>query len=567
MRKAKTMIAFSLALLMMFGLAACGGGETPAAQTTSAASAAPATTQAAAPSAAAATPEAPSKPDFGPAFTEAPYWAEAKTFTMWASMDKAAGAVADWSENLIYKTMAEITNVTVEFLHPPVGSETESFNLMCASGDYPDAIQYGWNGVSGGPANYINDGVIIGLNDLMAANTPNINAYFDARKDVRREAMLDDGTFYCLPAVYGDIELATSQGPVIRADMLDKIGMTEDTLPVTVQDWEDMLMKVKATPEMKDIIPFLFAKIDEFTGCPLFLGASGIGQEWYNDNGTVKFGALQPEYKTFLEMMRRWNENGLLDPEFAANTGKLRDEKVTGDRVFSFIGSMGNSITRYTAMNRPTNPDFKLIPINYPTFEAGQLCPIGQQAHFFIGGVALTTQCADPEMICQFFDYFYSDQGHVFSNWGIEGETYEYDASGNLKFTDLIINNPDGLSREQAMAKYTIWQSNSPVYKLKDVLEQRDSLPEQIERRKNWMACENKIKMPPVTPTSEEASEFATIMTDCNNYYREQATAIIMGTVDLDSGFDTMVSTLQGMGIERATELRQAALDRYLARP
>jgi putative aldouronate transport system substrate-binding protein len=131
----------------------------------------------------------------------------------------------------------------------------------------------------------------------------------------------------------------------------------------------------------------------------------------------------------------------------------------------------------------------------------------------------------------------------------------------------IIKDNPDGLSREQAMAKLTIWQFLNPVYKNKDVLEQRDSLPEQIERRKNWMACENLIKMPPVTPTTDEASEYATLFTDCQNYYRERATAIIMGTADLDSGYEEMVNTLKGMGIERAQELRQAALERYLARP
>lgn len=99
------------------------------------------------------------------------------------------------------------------------------------------------------------------------------------------------------------------------------------------------------------------------------------------------------------------------------------------------------------------------------------------------------------------------------------------------------------------------------------MLEQRDRLPEQIEGRKNWLACKNEIIIPAVTPTMEESSEFATIMNDVQTYYWEQATKIIMGEVDLDEGYDAMVATLKGMGIDRATELRQAALDRFLARP
>lgn len=491
-----------------------------------------------------------------------------QSFTLWCSMDKAAGAVKDWSENLVYQTMKDLTNVSVEFLHPPVGGEKDAFNLMCASGDYPDAIQYGWLTVPGGPANYISDGVIIPLNDLIDQYAPNLKAYLAEHPEFDRQIKLDDGTYYVLPSIYADMELATHQGPVVRADFLDEIGMTPEEFPTTVAGWEEMLVKVRDCKELEGVIPYFFETMQNITDCPLILGAYGIKQEFYNDGGTVKYGAIQPEYKEFLKTLRRWYEMGLLDPEFAANTAKLRDEKVTSDRVFAFIGSMGNSITRYTAMCRDANPDFKLLPMPYPTLEEGETPIVGQQGWNYTGaGLAITSACENPELIIKFYDYFYSEEGHVLSNWGVKGVTYDLDAEGNPYFLPLVAENPDGLSREQAMAKYTIWQSQSPVYKLKDVLEQRDCLPEQIEGRKNWMKCTNAIIMPPVTPTAEEASEYATIMNDCTTYMKEQATKIIMGEVDLDEGFDVMVATLKGMGIDRATELTQAQLERYLARP
>lgn len=491
-----------------------------------------------------------------------------QTFVMWCSMDKAAGAVTDWSENLVYQTMDELTNVKVEFLHPPVGGEKDAFNLLCASGDYPDVIQYDWLRVPGGPANYINDGVIIPLNELFEEYAPNLMAYLDAHPDIKQQCMLDDGTFYIIPSIYQDKELATHQGPVVRGDFLEKIGMAAEDFPTTVAGWEEMLLKVKETEGMEDVIPFFFAKMENIRESPTILGAYGITQEFYNDGGTVKFGGIEPAYKEFLETMNRWYGLGLLDPEFAANTAKLRDEKVTGDRVFAFIGSMGNSITRYTAMARTEeNPDFQLLPMPYPTLEEGETPIVGQQAAAFTGGgVAITTACENPEVVIQFFDYFYTPEGHMLSNWGIEGVTYEIGADGEPTYLPLIKENPDGLSREQAMAKYTIWQSQSPVYKLKDVLEQRDSLPEQIEGRKNWMSCLNEIILPPLTPTADEASEYANIMNDCRTYLEEQATKIIMGDVPVDEGFDVMVATLKGMGIDRAIELTQAQLDRYEAR-
>ena len=493
-----------------------------------------------------------------------------QSFTLWTGMGKMAGVVEDWSQNLVFQTMRDLTNVSIEFQHPAVGGEKDAFNLMCATGEYPDAIQYGWlTDAAGGPAYYIENEVIIPLNDLIDAYMPNLKAYLAAHPDLDRMCKLDDGTYYELPSIYEDVALATDQGPIIRGDFLDELGLTQDDLPTTLQGWEELLIQVRDNEKL-NVIPFFFATLKNINDTNAIVGAWGIAQEFYNDNGTVKYGALQPEYKEFLELMRRWFDEGLIDPEFAANTDKMRDEKVTSDRVFMFLGSMGNAITRYTGMCRnENNPDFQLLPQPYPTIEEGTIAPIGRRGPLVSSGLAITTSCSKEtaELICKYYDYFYTEEGHMLSNWGVQGMTYDYDENGNPYFLPLVVESEEGWSREQGMAKYTIWQTNSPVYKKNDELEQRDCLPEQIEGRKKWMECENAIIMPPVTPPAEEANEFATIMNDCTSYLYEQASKIIMGEVDLDEGYDVLVATLKGMGIDRAIELRQNALERYLARP
>lgn len=42
------------------------------------------------------------------------------------------------------------------------------------------------------------------------------------------------------------------------------------------------------------------------------------------------------------------------------------------------------------------------------------------------------------------FDYLYSEEGMLLMNFGVEGEQFEY-VDGEIKYTDLIMNNPDGL--------------------------------------------------------------------------------------------------------------------------
>jgi putative aldouronate transport system substrate-binding protein len=51
-----------------------------------------------------------------------------------------------------YKELETRTGIHLDFQHPPLGSDTEQFNLLTASGKYPDVIEYNWLIASGGPA-------------------------------------------------------------------------------------------------------------------------------------------------------------------------------------------------------------------------------------------------------------------------------------------------------------------------------------------------------------------------------------------------------------------------------
>ena len=56
-------------------------------------------------------------------------------------------------------------------------------------------------------------------------------------------------------------------------------------------------------------------------------------------------------------------------------------------------------------------------------------------------------------------DYFYSDEGSILYNMGVEGVTFEFDENGVPQFKDELINNPDGLTLTQMRVKYMGFQS------------------------------------------------------------------------------------------------------------
>ena len=62
-----------------------------------------------------------------------------------------------------------------EFIHPPAGEEASNFNLMVASGDLPDLIEYSFLAYKGGPEKAIEDNVILDITDLMQEKAPNLS--------------------------------------------------------------------------------------------------------------------------------------------------------------------------------------------------------------------------------------------------------------------------------------------------------------------------------------------------------------------------------------------------------
>lgn len=70
--------------------------------------------------------------------------------------------------------------------------------------------------------------------------------------------------------------------------------------------------------------------------------------------------------------------------------------------------------------------------------------------------------------------------------------------------------------------------------------------------------------MPPISLTTEESEERADIMIQVDTYAQEMMLKFITGAESLDY-YDTYLQELDARGMQRAIEITQNALDRYLA--
>ncbi|MBO9610513.1 MAG: extracellular solute-binding protein [Paenibacillaceae bacterium] len=482
--------------------------------------------------------------------------------TYWVSMDSEAKAVMqNYGEMELYKQLEKITGTKVTFQHPSgatVAQQTEQFNLLLASGrdKLPDVLYWNWQSVPKGPDNAIKEKTIIRLNELIDQNAPNLSKYLKEHPEMKKQITSDEGNIFVMPYLNSDYYSQVNLGPIIRKDWLDKLGLQ---LPATIDDWHNVLTAIKTKDPngngKNDEIPLLPSYWDAWSS------AWGVGTSFYQENGQVKYGPIQPAFKDFLATMRKWYDEGLIDKDYAATDGKLLDSKMSGDTMGTIVGYVASGLGKYLTMVQPTNPKFDLAGAPFPVLKAGDKNAFGMASGAFAGyGAAITSANKHPEETVRWLDYAYGPEGHLLYNFGVEGASYKI-VNGNPIFTDDVLKNGK-LSVTQALSKYTISPSSGPFVYNKGVMEQVTSLPQQVNAKKTWMQATGERIMPGVTPTTDESSKLATIMNDVNTYYKEMINKFVMGVEPIDK-FESYVKTIQGMGIDDAVKIEQAALDRF----
>ncbi|GGA00276.1 hypothetical protein GCM10008018_53290 [Paenibacillus marchantiophytorum] len=129
-----------------------------------------------------------------------------KTLTYWGEMNgNLTGVKTAHSEVPFFQDWQKKTGVPVKFTAPPTGQVKEALNVMLASGDLPDMIEYNFlNDFPGGPEKAIKDGYILKLNDLFDKYAPNLMKYLKEHPEVDKLIKTDNGSYYAFPFIRGD---------------------------------------------------------------------------------------------------------------------------------------------------------------------------------------------------------------------------------------------------------------------------------------------------------------------------------------------------------------------------
>ena len=490
----------------------------------------------------------------------APGTAGPTELSLWIGINnKLQGKILTYDDVPFWQELQKRTKVDLKFIHPAAGQQKEQFNLMIASGEYPDMMSFQWSTYPGGPAKAIADKVVEPLNSLIESNGPNIRKLLQDFPVARKYIQTSDGNIYTLATVYTHPMQLATQGLIVRSDWLKDLGLKD---PVTLDDWYAMLKQFK---EKKGAKSPLAMRLQEFKDTSAFASAFGVGVGYYQDNGKVKYGPAEPEFKAFLTYMNKLYSEGLLDPDFASLDRKTIDAKMISGQAGAAYGPTKGGVVAWNNALRAKLPSATVLGAGFPVRQAGQRVGLGKYNDEVntLAGAAISTKSKNKAKAMEFIDYAYTDEGTLLFNFGILGTSYTM-VDGKPKYTDMIMKsvNPapiDVLAMYAPAADGGIWQKYDYGFNA-----QMDDVPEIHVTRKNWTDSSTYKNVLPaaVVPLPADSSRYSALVNEIATYVDEMVLKFIMGQESLDR-FDVFQTNLKNKNVSEATSILQKSYDLF----
>ena len=507
----------------------------------------------------------------GPSYT-LPISEEGLTYTYWMCYAPFAPEVinADTMEGLlVLDTLQEVTNIHFDITTANGAAEQDNFNLMIAAGDYCDIIN-GMSNFTAGLEAAVEQDIIQDLADVIPEKCPNYWAYLNKNTNTLMQAYTDAGYMPTICALTPEVGQEVV-GPVLRKDWLDEFGME---IPKTFDELYDYLQKAKSEKNaLFEVSSTDGLVLDLAYGLNLYFGEMQYtGSAFTAQDGKAIYSLTDENMKTYLKFMNRLYTDGLIPSDFFSETA----EDVSASARLDF-GLGTNSLVSVSAANSSdimmniTDDKFEMAVLPYVnggTTEAhtgpASMCDTMKDNDAW----AFSVGCTNIDPLLEMVEFMFSDEGYLLTNYGVEGESYTM-VDGKPTYTELITNNPDGLSPFFAQYKYATNAASGFFPYINDMSKSfydfNDNQWEVYDGLKSLSDCTYNYpayaKM-----TAEETAEFSRIAAEITTYTDTRILEFITGAADIDADWDNYVSTIEGMGLQDMVDLKQAAYDRAMQR-
>lgn len=447
---------------------------------------------------------------------------------------------ADLNNVLAVQKVSEVTGVNIQWNMPADTATTVS--LMLVSEDYCDGLM-GYTSWLGNSLDYnVEEEIILDLSDMLETYCPNYWNAVHADDETRRAAITDEGRFAAMYKLT-DKRPECYLGYYISTPVLEEAGFSATNLPVTYDDFEAILAAGK----------------DDCSNAPLYVDQSTLMAGFdvrngfcHNGDNRLFFGPTSENYKAYLTTLADWNAKGYIEVDFATRVSFFLDSGVfMGREVIAYPSTFG-----FRSVFEGAGLDITSIP--YPKQNAGDLrYQSGAVNDGIVCGDALVifSTTKQPELLAQWFDYTYSEEGAIVANLGVQGVSWDFDENGDYVYP----------LDPEADVNLLTFNSMMPFRSL-TWREYIGEDPARTNDRAVWGADWSYEKhYSQGSLTAKESEAVSGKLNDINTYVSEYTLGVISGTRSLDE-WDSYVAYIESQGLAEITAAYQAAHDRYLAR-
>ncbi len=466
--------------------------------------------------------------------------AETMEFTSFSGMNQSYTL----PDTLAMQEAMSRANINITFDSVLSADLTEKRNLMLASGEYPDMLFKSGIGM-GDLTKYGGQGILIPLEDLIHEYMPNLTAKLD-EIDGWQYLTSPDGHIYSIPEISarGEINLFW-----LNKKWLDNLSLEE---PKSMDDLYEVLKAFKerdanGNGDPDDEIPFSLTQGD-YLGLLKYSGFSyDEGSMCAVIDGKLTYVPTTDYFREYVAYLAKLYQEGLLEQTSFTQGGEQQQATGQSGDVYGSFWTMGAFLT----VGRDNDDDYVVMtPFHEDTY------PI--ITGIKVGTMAITDACEHPEVLMAWADYLYSEEGGILAWMGVEGKTYQVADNGKWEwmlggeYGDDIATVRSSATIQGAQNHPSIqpdfWFEMSPEVDADEVY---------LNNERQRIAGLGKVPLPMMAYTEEDNAQIATFRADIDGYINQFIAQVCTGEVDLESGWDTYLETMEAMGASTLAELHE----------
>lgn len=303
-----------------------------------------------------------------------------------------------------------------------------------ASGDIPDIFMLG------DPSNviaYQNQGVLMSIDqNMLKEKMPEYYADIEKKKELFQTVTVNN-ELWAIP-MFIDLK-PYDLGMLWRKDWLDQVGIQK--VPETLDEFEEAVYAfAQKDPDgngAKDTYGLTGTATSTWSsGFYSIFGAFGVEPTmWMERDGQIVNGSIMPETKEALAKLRKWYEDGVIDPEFITDTQDSYRKKLYNNR----IGVIEEQISKGALPESATvkemlalNPDAKMTFSKNPKGPGGDgSWDWGIKSNFLVIGSKVKDQPEKLEKLFEILQAQSNDEETInMTSLGVKGEQWDFAESG-----------------------------------------------------------------------------------------------------------------------------------------